>query len=460
MPFEISPVVGTVVPLILSVWMVIMFGWNRKQRRQDLAECKRLQAEREALQRLHAALQQMGDDDLVRAGGDGQVAILADGGFSSAQLPYLAQSYLRASAGGFVGGIYLLEPDTGRQEVAVGGIPAEFADRIVRANMYLFPGGMSGKKIGDVLAIEHKWKPEVDAGTAEWLRIIKGRTKPAVLLVFVSSGGSAALARGPIVAFHTVYPEVPIYFITILDEKTVARARFPEIRDYYAYDNLVTQFIICDNRRFRKASDVGISLFFPGMTVASWLKSDSLDLWNLGAYSLPMNGQVVPKYATFVVHAEMIPVRYIPAFKNYLPELYLTDGAVVEDVIMRVVQRVVTDESLMSVPLPKSAEQVSRVALVAAPIHPSAFSRHLARADEGLEKWRQEHDIDVQVCYTSFKAPMNPFTQEVPLVVVYLQPLAASAYDLDQFALGNIPIDTRFLSEKKRGNDPQKHLEG
>ncbi|MDQ2742616.1 MAG: hypothetical protein M3Z66_10045, partial [Chloroflexota bacterium] len=307
---------------------------------------------------------------------------------------------------------------------------------------------------------EHKWKPEVDAGTANWLRIIKGRTTPAVLLVFVSSGGSAALARGPIEAFHAVYPEVPIYFITILDEKTVARARFPEIRDFYAYDNLVTQFIVCDNRRFRKATDVGISMFFPGMTVASWLKSDSLDLWNLGAYALPMNGQVIPKYATLAVHAEMIPVRYLPAFKNYLPELFTTEGAIVEDVTMREVQRVVTDESLMSAPLPKSAEQVSRVVVVAAPIHPTAFARHIARADEGLEKWRQEYDIDVQVCYASIKAPMNAFTEEVPLVVVYLQPLAATAYDLDQFALGNTPIDARFLPKPTWDSRQQQHLEG
>lgn len=460
MPFDISPVVGTAVPLVISAGMVTMIGLNRRQRQQDLAEYKRLQAEREELLLLHAMLQHIGDDEVTRADGDGQVAILADGSFASAQLPYLLQSYVRTSASSLVGGIYLLEPDTGRQEVAVGGIPPEFADRIVHANMYLSPGGMNGKKIRDVLAIEHKWKPEVRTGTDGWLRIIKGRTKPAVLLVFVSSGGSAGLARGPIEAFHTVYPEVPIYFISILDEKTVARARFPEIRDYYAYDNLVTQFIICDNRRFRKASDLGISMFFPGMTVASWLKSDSLDLWNLGAYTFPMNGQVVPKYGTLAVYAEMFPVRYEPPFKQYLPELYLTQGAIVEDVIMRSVQRVVTDESLLSVPLPKSTEPVSRVVLVAAPIHPSAFARYIARADEGLEEWRREHDIDVQVCYAAIKAPMNPLTEEVPLVAVYLQPLAATAYDLDQFALGNTPIDPRFLPKETWGDGPRKQLEG
>ena len=34
------------------------------------------------------------------------------------------------------------------------------------------------------------------------------------------------------------------------------------------------------------------------------------------------------------------------------------------------------------------------------------------------------------------------------------------AYDLDQFALGNAPIDARFLPRPQWGPDSQKQLEG
>jgi hypothetical protein len=435
-------------------------GLNRFWKRRLRKELEKRTKERDELLLLASLLQQLGDEDLLRSEGGGQVAIISDGSFASSQLPYLLEGYVRASAAGFIGGIYLLEPDLGRKDVCEAQIPSVFVNRIAHANLYLYPGGMSGKSVFDVLQIRHKWEPEVKQGTQTWLKIIKARTKPAVLLVFVSSGGSAALARGPIEAFHALYPEVPIILVTILDEKTQARARFPEIRDYYCHDGLITQITVCDNRRNPKASDLGISMFFPGMTVASWLKPQSLELWNLGAYTFPQNGKVEPRFATLSVYAEYLPIRYVPAWKRYLPELYLTEAAAVEDAAMRGVRDVVENAARQSVALPKAGLGTTRVALVAAPIHPRDFAKNITRIDEGLEVWRHQNDIDVQVAYANIKAPMNPLTEQVPLVVVYLQPLQATAYDMDELALGKANIGATFLPRPDWSYEPHRSLEG
>lgn len=421
----------------------------------------RLEVVRREVLLLHASkLHAVDQQDMLRSDGTGQVAILCGGSFASSQLPYLLQGYVRASAIGYVGGILSLEPDLGRREVSSAQIPTCFLDRLVHVALDLWPGGMSGRSIFDVLAIKHKWEPEVRQAALKWLEIIRGQTKPALLLVLVSSGGSAALARVAIEAFKDSYPEVPVHLVTILDEKTSARVRFPEIRDYYQHDRLITHMIVVDNRRHPKASDLGISLFFPGMTVASWLKPTSVDLWNVGAYTFPTNGAKVPRFATLSVHAEYLPVSYIPPWRKRLGAVYLTDKAMVEDAAMRSVMRVVESAELQSVALPKATPGVTRVALVAAPIHPQDFAKSIARIDVGLEKWRAERDIDVQVAYANIRAPMNPETTQVPLVVVYLQPLAASAYDLDQLALGRLPIDPEFTGMPEWTYQPNRILEG
>lgn len=58
--------------------------------------------------------------------------------------------------------------------------------------------------------------------------------------------------------------------------------------------------------------------------------------------------------------------------------------------------------------------------------------------------WRAQADPDLSIQYASIAAPITPATQEVPLFVVLLQPLAATPDEVDGLALGG-PVHPRFL---------------
>lgn len=188
-----------------------------------------------------------------RANGNGEIAILAVGGYASRQLPFVLKQFERAGAAEQVGVIYLLELDSSVRQVCLDNMPKTFLKKVVSVDCPLFTGGMLGDRIEDAQAAEPLWGPDVKEGARVWLSRLQGESRPVLLLVLLSPGGMAALADAVVEAFHSRYEDKPIYVATILDHKSVVRKRFPQIRKLYTKDDRVRGFILTDNLQIGRA---------------------------------------------------------------------------------------------------------------------------------------------------------------------------------------------------------------
>ncbi len=156
------------------------------------------------------------------------------------------------------------------------------------------------------------------------------------------------------------------------------------------------------------------------------------------------------RFATVSVWAETLPVFYLPAWREALPEVFYTPASLVEEKAMRGIRAVVEHPELQGLPLEPAPPGSTRLICVATPIVPRPdFQLRARRIDQALEAWRARTDPDLSIQYASIAAPMPPDTQEAPIFVVLLQPLKATTEEVDALALG-APAVPEFLSGPRR----------
>lgn len=427
-------------PIVLGVLVLLIFGWRyeMKRRRQKKLDAARKKQE-ETLGERGIRIRPLGDFRR-RSKGRGQIAMLIDGSYGLGVLPYILQAFEQIGAAGHVGLILVLELDADHREMALAEIPAVFQDRLVFAHCPYFSVGMSGDRIDEVWGYRELWRSSVEESVKTWLHRVQRETEPGLLFTLLSPGGSAALARPAIEAFHERYPLLPVYAATILDDKTVVRERFPQMRQFYG--ELVRGWIISDNRRHVRQTDLGLSVLFAGMVGATWIGQRPLDIWNGAAYLYPKEQTRV---ATLSVWGEMLPVYHVPGFEQELPPLWYTNGATFEEKAMRGIKAVAQHPELQSLPLEPAPKGVTRITCVIAPLVPPDLERCAAHVDESLAEWR-EHDLDLSIQYASTSVPLTPDSTEAPMIIVELQPIDGGLDEVEKLALG-APVDAKFLPE-------------
>ncbi len=430
--------------------MLSIFGWNREMRRRYRKDLEREQARRQELLAQAGVLRPV-TDVRRRSRGRGQIAVLAAGTYSSKLFAPLSHEFVRAGAADFLNTPLLIELDAERLEMCLADMAPEVRKNLVLGTCPHFPGGLAGGSIAEVEAAYELWLPDVLDATKRWLGQMQREqaNDPAVLLVVLSPGGHTALLRPAMEAFRERYPHVPIYVVTVIDQKSPVRHRIPELHEYYNRDGLVRGFIETDNRRDYKRSDTGLAILFPALVGGSWIGSRGMDIWNAFSYIFPSSSP--GRVATISVWGEPVPVYHIPAWEKSLPEVFYTTGRLVEEKAMRGIKAVVTRPELQALPLEPAPAGNVRVCCVAAPIVPEHFGRNAERIDEGLGPWLDAVDPDLALQYASIGMPMSQHTEQAPLVVVYLQPLAGGTDDVDLFALG-APVDPKFQPKALLGN--------
>ena len=305
-------------------------------------------------------------------------------------------------------------------------------------------GGRLGDPPSDAEADQEQWAPDVNARAREWIARIQRETNPVVLIVLVSPGGMAPIGRPVLDLFHEHYPRIPIYAVTILDHKSVVRRRWPQLRVIYNHDQLIRGTILMDNRRFSERSDLGIAFLFAAMVGATWVDKLPLHLWNGLGYVFPK--ETPGGYATLSVWAETLPVYHLPAHGQELPERYFTRANLVEEKARRGIKTLVEHPELQAIPLEPAESGSTRICYVIAPIVPEPdFKTVASRVDESLATWHAKTDQDLLIQYASISAPLSPESQEIPIVVVLLQPLADRGKQIDDLALGTHQVDPKFL---------------
>jgi hypothetical protein len=444
-PETLIQILGIGVPTVGSLAALGWCGWSREKRRR-FTKAKTGEETRRAQLLDGASILRPTTDVWRRAEGKGQIVIAGAGGYFSRQLPYLLEAFARAGASDFVGPILYIDLDDSEQRIALEGIPAEFASRVVVVQCPLLSVGLNGCTMQEALGMKHLWWHDVDQGIDRWLSEMQNELLPAVLLSFFSSAGTAALLYPALKKYRARYPHSPIYANTILDHKTVVRQRFPTVRELYGNDDLVRGTIIADNTRHPQQSDIAIASLFAAMTSASWLNAMPLQMWNGMSYVFPKELPI--RYATVAAWGEMIPIRHIPAWKDVLPEAYYTKGALVEEKILRGIQHVLSHPELQAVPLEPAQRGHTRLLYVIAPIIPEPHFRSIAeRVDANLAEWKAQTDTDLLINYASLGTRMNPRMTEVPIIIVMLQPLATDGSELDDLAQGRHLIADKFLPQ-------------
>lgn len=435
-------------PVVAGLGLLGLSGWRREKARQ-FEEAKAAEEARRNALLLDACRLRPDWQTWKRAQGRGQIAILAVGTYAANLLPAVLEQFERAGAADYVGFIYLLELDQAHRAMCLHSIPAQFRLRVVEATCPNFPGGMLAAPVEAVLAQQELWRPDVMDKAQAWLARIQRESAPVFLLVLLSPGGMAALGRPVVEAFRWRYPDKPVYVVSILDDKTAVRQRFPDVRRLYSQDSLVRGYILTDNRRFKRRSDAGIALLFAGMAASTWISDQPLDPWN--ALTHVFDARKRPgRLATVSVWAETLPVYHLPAWRDVLPEVFYTQASLFEEKAMRGIRAVVEHPELQGLPLEPAPPGNTRVVCVAAPIVPKPdFQLRARRIEQALEAWRAKTDPDLSIQYASIATPMSPETQEVPIFAVLLQPLKATAEQVDALALG-APVAPRFLPGPRR----------
>jgi hypothetical protein len=441
-------------PLTGGVAVLGISGKLRERRKSFKAELAKKQEERrEALSA--GSILRSAEQQLFRALGKGEVAVLVVGSYAAQQLPRVLKTFEAGGCASSVGHIYLIELDGRMLATIMCEIPAIFHDRIVTARVPNFPAGMFGAPIADVLAIEEHWHLDLMEGSRRWLAKLQRAGNPAMLVTMLSPGGHAALGRPVVEAFINQFPHAVVFGVTILDDKDVLRDRFPELRQYY--QDCLLGMIVTDNRRVYKRNDLGISVLFAALAAGTWLTTKGLGIGNAAAFVFPKD-QPPPRLATISVAPEMVPVFRFDAWQKYLPEVFWTRADAVEVAAMRAIKSVVEQEHLQALSLDKAGPGRVRVCCVIAPIEPEAFAKSIARIEESLEAWRMETDPNLSIQFASIGAYFDAETDQAPLIAVLLQPLEAGADEIDGLARGTFPVAGKFLPGGNSSNPSVRKL--
>ncbi|HEX8597034.1 MAG TPA: hypothetical protein VF952_00775 [Chloroflexia bacterium] len=382
------------------------------------------------------------EDLWARATGSGEIAMLAVGTLGARELARVLRSMMHAGVGDRVGSILVVEFDEVERQMCVRAIPEPFLDRVIECGCALLPGGINGEPIERALQSQPLWGSNVAAATAHWLSQLQRESKPGLLLTFLSPGGMAATGLPVLQAFNKRYPRNPIYAVTILDHKQVVRQRFPTFRRYYTQSGLIRGMIVLDNRRQSERHDVGIAALCAGLTNSAWVGKLPLQPQNALGYTFPSENP--GGLATISTWAETLPVYHLPAW-GPLPELWYTTADLVKEKIIRATQELLENLELQSLPLPAAKNERLRSIYVIAPIIPDPDLRDIAQwAEQALEKWIAENAPGVLVHFASVSLPLNAVSQEIPLIVVALQPVEDDGTQIDQLAFGTLEIDPGF----------------
>jgi hypothetical protein len=312
----------------------------------------------------------------------------------------------------------------------------------------MMSAGAGGETIEEVQADEKLWFPEVRSATNQWLNAIDRyraltRVGPPMLYAELSSAGSAAFAYYPIHTFCQHYPRSPVIAGAIFDARTGIRRRYPEMYKLFDAEKLIRGYGATDNRLNQARNDFGMIHLFPAMVVGSWLTTEHVGALNGFSGIFPRDDP--GRTATVSVFAETIPVFHFDPWKGRLPDVYYTSPGVVQEKIIRGIETLIADDSLMGLPFERSAKGNARVLNVIAPIAPDDFRDDIVAIQDRVGAWLKETDVDMSVQFISMKQPLSPESGTAILTLVLLQGVDAGPDELKQLAEGTYPVDQKFL---------------
>lgn len=372
--------------------------------------------------------------------GRGQIAILAVGTYGARQLPGILQQFERTGAADHVGTIYLLEFDDESRTMCMGMLPETFRDRVVQGETAHFPVGFSNASVERVYEHDELWRKDVEDRADQWLRRMQAATTPGLLLAVVSPGGMAGLGRPALDAFKQRYPHLPVYLITMLDNRQQVRNRFPTMRQLYLTPDLVRGAIVTDNRRDYKTSDDGIAYLFAGLIGATWVTDRPVTLWN--SLGLIFSQDEPLRIGTLSTWIEPLPVATLQDASGELGR-YIKTG-LVEEKALRGIRAVVEDPSLQALAIDPVRDGSTLICLVTVPVDAGELQSVARMIEQRLKAWRERTGLELSIQFASAGAEVDPDINEAPLSVVLLQPLTGGAEVLDGLATQDSVVDPKF----------------
>lgn len=428
--------------------MLAFFGWNRENSRRFKRELEAERARRE--RELHGSVVlRPVDDQRSRSRGYFQLPLAVFGSKGADTLPATLKAFERAGAQDYVGPILLCELARDIREQCLDDMPSCFRDRVVQVEAEMLIGGTGGDSIEDVQADHKFWYRELRLYTQKWLDTIDRyraltRVGPSMLYAELSSAGHAALAYYPIRAFRQHFPRAPVVAGAVFDARTGIRKRYPEMYALFADEGLVRGYVTTDNRLDQARNDFGMSHLLPAMTVGSWLTTEHVGALNGFGGVFPREDP--GRTATISVFAESIPVFHFEPWNGKLPGIYYTTPGVVQEKIIRGIESLIADDSLMGLPFERSPKGSARVLNVIAPIAPQDFQQDIVAIQDRVGGWLKEIDVDMTVQFISMGQPLTPQSETAIVTLVLLQGVDAGPDKLEQLAEGTYPIDAKFLA--------------
>ena len=449
---QIDPVI-TGIPISGGIAMLSFFGWNRQTRRAMESELGRRDKALKGNIRLRPV-----DALLGRSRGYGQLPLAIFGSKGASTVPAMLMNYERMGAESYVGPILLAELARDLREMCIAAIPEIFHDRIIEVEAEMLSAGLGGMTIAEAQAIEKFWFREIRIGTEQWIEAIDRnravtRVSPIALPVELSTAGHAALAYFPIKAFKKHFPLAPIYATTIFDTYTGVRKRYPDMCALFDPEQLIRGYMGSDNQLNQARNDFGGAYLWPATTLGSWLTTEH-------AGSLNGFGRIFPSddpggTATISVWAETVPAFFLEPWAGKLPGVFYTSPGVVQEKIIRGIETIVADDSLMGLPFRKSAKGNARVLNVIAPVVPEDFRDDIIAIQDRVGPWLKELDVDMTIQFVSTTQPLQLDGTGV-IVLVLLEGVDAGPDELRQLAECTYPVPEGFLSD---GNGHRPRVE-
>lgn len=412
-------------PLALAVLLILICGWRRemlgrKHKHEDRERQRQyllaLAAERQAraeLQERTAVIRPPGE--VWRLGeGVGQFPVLAVGTAGSGQSPKVLNTFVRANAEGYIGPVLLAEPDVDHRSDVYSAIAPQVRGKVVRLDLRLLSSGLLGATVSEAqTTLSPYYRGDHAEAVEAWMARVRREARPACLLALISPGGSGVLGRLAIERFKAEFPYAPVYVVLVLDDLQDRRTlNIPELLDWYDHTNLVTGFIVGDNRITDRFDDA-LALLLPSMVTGPWI-----DPRRKAGFNALRDVFRVHRVATVRLWAGWLPVHYRPAWNGDLPELFYTEASFAESQCIHGITQVLTDPQLQALPLTPADHP--RFLYAALALRPDPDLRALAarvRSDLG------DLDRETALSFASIAAPLTPQTEQVPLVVVSLFPL-------------------------------------